>query len=463
MIIYESNGATSGTVPVDATTYNIGDTAVLKANSGTLFRADYVFVGWNVLADASGTHYNPESSLVMVSADLTLYAEWVLVESVMPDITIEIKQSGKDTSLTLTDVTDEMAFSGYEISRKTRTGDWENWTGSGWGVSPDPVMINRFSDYDMTAGLYQYRARVRVEVIPGSTGFTPWVESTWARITDVQDGKVGWTFGNYTVPDGDWGEVLTAADLRYTYLWGISFTASTGEEFTDEQVRFKIDAAVRELEQALNLTFRKKVVKCHSDAVEGDVYDELEEPYTFHRHLWNGGARLNLRKRPVLSIESAALYTITDQKILDLKDWVRLDHATGVVHFYPKSGPTGTMRVSPSFLSAGYGYMQVRDYAHGYRISYTAGYSDASKITPELRDIVGKIAACKLLNIIGDGLIAGLSSASVSMDGLSESYSSTQSATNAYFGARIGVYLKDIDNFLKDYKRKYRTSIMGSI
>lgn len=368
-----------------------------------------------------------------------------------------------DIILTLTDQSAIVGFLGYELERSREGSPWQAWTGTAW-VEGGVVLLsdrNRFTDYEVSAGIYQYRARARFGVDPDFT-FSEYEESEFLRIaTAGLLEKTGWTFGNYAPPVGEFGDVLTSDDLRYTYLWGVPFTSSKGEEFTDEQVRYQVDAAVRELELALSLTIKKRRIGCHQDEVNPEDYDEMEDAYAYHRHHWNVGGRINLRRRPVLSVDSFALYTITGQKILDLMDWVRLDHGKGVLHFYPKSGPQGTMRVSPSFLS--YRYLAPVDYPQGYRVSYTVGFEDASKVYPEFRDIVGKIAACKLLNIIGDGLIAGFSSASVSLDGISESFSTTQSATNAMYGARIGVYLKDIESFIKDNRLKYRSLNLGSI
>lgn len=49
------------------------------------------------------------------------------------------------------------------------------------------------------------------------------------------------------------------------------------------------------------------------------------------------------------------------------------------------------------------------------------------------------------------------------MDGVSESFSSTQSATNAYFGARINTYLKDIKNYLEENRNKFGPMTIGSV
>ena len=49
------------------------------------------------------------------------------------------------------------------------------------------------------------------------------------------------------------------------------------------------------------------------------------------------------------------------------------------------------------------------------------------------------------------------------MDGLSESFSSTQSATSAYFGARIKVYQDEIENYINQNKNKFGHMVIGAI
>ena len=98
-----------------------------------------------------------------------------------------------------------------------------------------------------------------------------------------------------------------------------------------------------------------------------------------------------------------------------------------------------------------------------YAIDYDAGFETSDDVPTDLREIVAKQAAVSLLNIIGDGLMSGFSSSSLSMDGLSESFSSTQSATSAYFGARIAVYKDDIANYIKENKNKFANMAMGAI
>ena len=61
------------------------------------------------------------------------------------------------------------------------------------------------------------------------------------------------------------------------------------------------------------------------------------------------------------------------------------------------------------------------------------------------------------------GLMSGFSSSSLSMDGVSESFSSTQSATSAYFGARIAVYQKEVQDYISANKFKFGFFRVGSL
>jgi len=78
-VIYNANGATSGTVPTDNNSpYASGDSVTVLTNSGTLTKAGFVFDGWNTQADGQGTHYNEAGfDTFVISSNITLYSEWV--------------------------------------------------------------------------------------------------------------------------------------------------------------------------------------------------------------------------------------------------------------------------------------------------------------------------------------------------------------------------------------------------
>ena len=353
----------------------------------------------------------------------------------------------------------EANFSGYELSRKIMgSNDWELWNGSGWGGSASLLTLNYFSEFSLPEGGYQYRVRTYYT----TPLYSEYSYTDWAIIGT---NKIGWSFGTYSVPDGQFGDVLTPDDMRHTYMWGVDFKASNGETFTDEQIRFTVESAVREMERALNYTIVKRVLKCQPDESleQGTDYDQEEDPYRFRPDFWTGTGFIPLRFRPVLSVERLDMYSAVDTKILDLLQWIRLDKRKGHIGLYPRAGKDNLISSSAYGMTMiGWGF-QGKPYSHGFKIDYTAGLKNASFVEKDMREIIGKVAVLKLLNIIGDGLIAGFSSSSLSLDGVSESFSSTQSATSAYFGARIKVYADDVAKYIKDFRRKNGQFTMGML
>ena len=93
-ITYNGNSNTSGSAPTDTSGFYVqNDSATVLSNSGSLSRTDYVFAGWNTLANGTGTDYAASGSAsITVTGNITLYAKWTLapvkaVSTVKPTIT----------------------------------------------------------------------------------------------------------------------------------------------------------------------------------------------------------------------------------------------------------------------------------------------------------------------------------------------------------------------------------------
>ena len=86
-VTYHENGATSGTVPVDAGLYESGEQVTVAAQ-GTLVRNQdgfaWLFTAWNTASDGSGTSYDAESTMSMPSGNVTLYALWTPIGATGP-------------------------------------------------------------------------------------------------------------------------------------------------------------------------------------------------------------------------------------------------------------------------------------------------------------------------------------------------------------------------------------------
>jgi len=115
-VTYNGNGATSGTVPVDSNSYAQGQSVTVLGNTGNLAYTGYTFVGWQTVADGSGTTYAPGSTFTMsATGSVTLYALWAqgylysvlqMGEATQPIAALAITPTGQ---LSLIGYTDEPA------------------------------------------------------------------------------------------------------------------------------------------------------------------------------------------------------------------------------------------------------------------------------------------------------------------------------------------------------------------
>ena len=74
---YDANGGDEGSVPVDSTTYEGGDTATVLDNTGGLSRDGFAFAGWNTSADGSESMLTVGDTIVVAAESITLFAIWV--------------------------------------------------------------------------------------------------------------------------------------------------------------------------------------------------------------------------------------------------------------------------------------------------------------------------------------------------------------------------------------------------
>jgi hypothetical protein len=79
-VIYNGNGSTGGSVPVDSNTYASGNNVNVAGNTGSLTRTGDVFLYWNTKADGSGTIFGSPAATSFnfpnQTTNLTLFAQW---------------------------------------------------------------------------------------------------------------------------------------------------------------------------------------------------------------------------------------------------------------------------------------------------------------------------------------------------------------------------------------------------
>lgn len=346
----------------------------------------------------------------------------------------------------------------FQLERKKKGEDWLILDSNGEFVenTSEPMVLTAcdWVDNSVSDGLFQYRTKL--------TDSDKYTYSLW--VLCGTQGPIGYTFNNYETPEGLWGDIVTPDDIRFTYLWGTDLKAANGQSFDDEQIRYFIKSALSELSRQLNITIEKKIIKCNAKKrnLTKNVDYNIDEDY--YRFNWDKIARygkITTRLRPIIDVERISLKGRIGLSH-DITDNIEIDKNKGVIMLLKRPLKPSLTKRNISNSIGMYGDETVSPYLF-YEIDYVAGYENSDEVPDDLREIVAKIAAVSMLNVVGDGLMSGFSSSSLSMDGMSESFSSTQSATSAYFGARIKEYKDDIDRYIKANKRKFTNIPMGCL
>jgi hypothetical protein len=356
--------------------------------------------------------------------------------------------------------------SSYRIERKGANEDnWKVWTATGFAISDvdNPAIPVQSGDIidnqEILEGIYSYRC---VEFDKENPKKIDYEYSNWVRYGNV--GPLGWSFGNYQPPPGQWGEICTPDDLRHTWVWGNDFKATNGELFSDNQIRYFVDMAVAEMERQLNITIKKVRVRSKAEErglIKGEDYDVEESLYEFKYSKIAKYGKIVTRRRPIIRLNRLNILSRFNA-VRSLLERVVIEKTKGVLKLLERPlRPTETIRGIQEAINM-YGTETLNMYLF-YEIDYDAGFETATDVPLDLRSAISKSAAIGLLNSVGDGLMAGFSSSSLSMDGMSESFSSTQSATSAYFGARIKQYEGELKEFIESTRRKYGYIPIGSL
>jgi|GEM_PF-4331767 len=129
-VTYDTNSASSGTAPTDATAYTQNQSATAASNSGTLARTGYTFGGWNTAANGSGTSYAPGSgSIAMNSGNVTLYPKWTS--------TVTYLANSATSGTVPTDNTDYTQNQSATAANNTGSLAQTGYTFSGWNTAAD--------------------------------------------------------------------------------------------------------------------------------------------------------------------------------------------------------------------------------------------------------------------------------------------------------------------------------------
>jgi len=229
------------------------------------------------------------------------------------------------------------------------------------------------------------------------------------------------------------GLVISPQELLDLYFYGIPIREPNGGVMPMSTIKQFILAAQDEVEKWLGIKLIRQTIREEKDFQRNDYYS------------W-GYIRTTYPCVEPIALDG---YIGLTKQISYPKEWLSARKTSDgeLYHRHIYLVPSTNSPTSHQVVYTGasphlslMGNAQVPNYWH---LEYETGFC---KTPNDLLNFIGMLAAINLFHIMGDLILgAGIASQSIGIDGLSQSISTTSSATNAGYGARIDGYLKSIN------------------
>ena len=240
-----------------------------------------------------------------------------------------------------------------------------------------------------------------------------------------------------------WGE-LAISTIKNNYLFGINLTDPKGNPLPDSLFIHYLNSAVDYLENLLDITIVPK--------------DFIDERHDYIQNDYRNWGFIQLQHNPVRTVTELVLMYGGQKSINIPLDWIQLNKLTGQITLFPSAGSANSLIIGQTGLL--FGFQSQWSYAPMlWSVTYNAGIDENDPSIPLdlIKECIFKRACCGILNVWGDLILgAGIASQSVSIDGISQSIGTTQSAEFGAASARINTYTKDIhDNLLPILRQRF--------
>ena len=228
-----------------------------------------------------------------------------------------------------------------------------------------------------------------------------------------------------------------------TYFFGIPLPVLENRGIKESTLRFYITSATRYIGEEIGIIPVPTKITENKDFNRGDYFE------------W-GHLRLSYPVMKVLRLDG---FVGTIRQLTYPIEWVDFintsrEHYGSRINIIPihQSAQFSVSTLAGLVPSLGFqGYGHIPNY---WSIEYITGFRE---VPSDIINAIGKYASINLFNILGDIVIgAGIASKSIGFDGLSESISTTSSAENAAYSARIRQYERELKEELKKLTMKYK-------
>ncbi|MED5017977.1 InlB B-repeat-containing protein [Paenibacillus chibensis] len=230
-VTYNGNGHTGSGIPNDTTLYEVGATVTVKDPS-SMVRPNYLFAGWNTMADGTGMSYAFRDTFPMGTDNVVLYAQWI------PTYTVTYNGNAYSGGSLPTDITKYLQGatvtvkgSGTLFRTYYTFAGWNTKSdGTGTGYAPNDTFLMGTANVILYAQWRGIPASVGISGVDSITvhasgsvhaGYTATVKNQAGTV--LKDEKVTWSLTTATTSvsvDAVTGEVTVTSD------------ASAGDSFT---------------------------------------------------------------------------------------------------------------------------------------------------------------------------------------------------------------------------------------
>jgi len=250
------------------------------------------------------------------------------------------------------------------------------------------------------------------------------------------------------------GLIISPEEILALYFYGVGIKSKDGSSLDSNTITTYIKSAQSEVEKYFDIKLFPQLISETQDYYRDDYSNNF--PFV----------RVSLPVNNILTL--IGRINGIDQ-IKYPQEWLQAKSSSdGTFYRQFSVVPNGSVvnadaNVIFTGVSAYYGLRSYSTVPNYWYVQYETGFT-YGKVPFDLLNIIGMLAAIPLLAIAGDLILgAGIASQSLGIDGLSQSISSTSSATNAGYGARIIEYRKSIDSTAKKLLRYYKGVTFASM
>jgi hypothetical protein len=241
------------------------------------------------------------------------------------------------------------------------------------------------------------------------------------------------------------GLVISPSELIQMYLSGIPLCFPDGSTFPMEAIKHQIESATEEMEEFLSIKIKKQIVWETHDFIREEFFRwgyvktvfPIMEPLTLEGHI-NNIKQVNYPK-----------------------DWLSIKRGNDKTKFrnlylIPNTKGGATMTDS-AFVFSGItphlGFFGTDFIPNYWRVKYCSGWDH---VPVDLIDGIAQLASIQILSQIGDLIFgAGIGNQSISIDGISQSYSTTKGGGAGAFGGRVKQLVEGAEKNFAKLKAEY--------